>query len=121
MPSTNNLLLQSLNLLSQQITKIQGEEIYGKTGAMEPSMRELIGLLSGVKLLPGVSKETSELAESLIPFFSEYGKACFPRTELTDLGFRVSDRGAGNINIEEEEEANIQEEEEAEIDANTEA
>lgn len=97
-------MLQSLNLLSQQLAKIAGEEIYQVTSCMNPEERELIGLLAAIPKLPGVTQVQGKTCRDLIPFFSEIGKARWPRTELTDLGLRVGDRGIGKITMEEQEE-----------------
>jgi hypothetical protein len=86
-----------LNLLSQQLAGLKGEEIYQLTSCLNAEEREFIGVLRAIQVLPGIDVATAKKCEELIPFFLEIGKSKWPRTELTDLGLRVGNRFRGTI------------------------
>lgn len=89
---SSDFYIQGMNLLSQQLSQMQGEEIYNLTSCMNQEERDIVGILTALKKLPQVTPEQKKLVDTIIPFFSELGKARWVRTELTDLGLRVGNR-----------------------------
>jgi hypothetical protein len=91
---STDFFVQSTNLLAQQLAHLNGEEIYQLTSCMAPDIRELIGVLEGLKLVAPQSKVP---IDKLLPLISMIGKAKWERSELTDLGLRVGQRNTDTV------------------------
>jgi hypothetical protein len=91
---SSDFFIQSTNLLAQQLSALKGEEIYTATACMDSEIRELIGVLEGIKAVaPNVQKPINKF----LPLICMIGKAKWIRSELTDLGLRVGQKNFDEI------------------------
>ena len=85
----DTFLLQAIKLLSQRVAVI--EPTYNLTACLNPAERELIGYLKAYMVFFPEDKEFNTwLKEKVIPMLVQIGISKWPRTELTDLGLRIS-------------------------------
>jgi len=61
---------------------------------MDPEIRELIGVLAGVKV---IIPNTAKAIDKIFPLLSMIGKAKWVRSELTDLGLRVGQKNYDEV------------------------
>lgn len=102
------LLLQAIKLLSMRVAII--EPFYHETACINPAEREIIGYAKAYIELFGESDPVSiMLEEYFIPALKKIGIAKWPRLELTDLGFAISDKDTTTVDISEEEPLVIEE------------
>lgn len=92
------LLLQAIKLLSQRLAILQ--PFYSKTSCMHPQERETLGYCYAYIEMFGTEDPLSTLLESLfIPALRKIGIAKWPRLELTDLGFGISNKDSEEVDI----------------------
>lgn len=95
------LLLQAIKLLSMRVAIL--EPFYHETACLNPAEREIIGYAEAYIELFGENDPLSiMLRVSFIPALKKIGVAKWPRLELTDLGFAISDRDTETEDISEE-------------------
>lgn len=98
----DSLLLQTIKLLSQRLAML--EPFFNKTACLNPEERELIGYCAAYcEMFKDSDPEFIEyLQQKVIPALTKIGIARWPRTELTDLGLRISNRDEETITLDEE-------------------
>jgi len=91
------LLLQTVKLLSQRLAII--EPFFNQTSCLHPEEREIIGYSQAYIEMFGKNDFSKFLEEQAIPALQKIGIARWPRTELTDLGLRISNRDTKTIDM----------------------
>lgn len=86
MSSQRNDLFRELRLLSMRVAKMNDD--LHESACLSPEVREFIGFLNGYK---EAFKDNS--FEMFKTFFLIYGRFMWKRTELSDLGFMLGERG----------------------------
>lgn len=102
----DSLLLQIHQLLSQRLSKI--EPFLRDTACLHPEEREITGYIEAYIRMFGKKNPFSEfLLNQAKPAIEAIGMSKWQRTELTDLGLRISDKETGKTetvpSVEEEE------------------
>lgn len=105
----DSLFMQTVKLLAQRLGVL--DEFYTETACLHPSERELVGYCFAYMTLFGEKDEFSVfLKDFAVPALKKIGISRWPRTEMTDLGLRISDRDEESITLvsaEEEEEEEV--------------
>ena len=99
MSSRDNLLIQTIKLLSQRVAML--EPFFNITACLNPEERQLIGYCEAYRIMFGdQDKEFSQfLQEKAIPMLEKIGISRWPRTELTDLGLKISNKDEEEVSL----------------------
>lgn len=102
MPKVDSLLMQAIKLLSMRVAIL--EPFYSATSCMHVDERELIGYMASYIEMFGEDNELSLIFKHIfIPAVRKIGIARWPRLELTDLGFAISNKDSAEYDISSEE------------------
>lgn len=93
----DSLLLQTVKLLSQRLAII--EPFFNETSCLHPEEREVIGYCQAYIEMFGKDTFTRFLKKRAIPALQKIGIARWPRTELTDLGLRISNKDTESVDM----------------------
>jgi len=94
----DTLLLQAIKLLSQRLAII--EPFFNETACLHPEERETVGYCEAYIMMFGEEDKFAEwLKEKAIPALQKIGISRWPRTELTDLGLRISNKDTEEVDI----------------------
>jgi hypothetical protein len=99
-----DFLSQQTSLFSQRIVEKEQERIFAQTACMSPEIRQLIGLLEGVKK---IKPQYSAKINKVMPLLEMMGKTSWQRTEVTDLGFKAGKDDSNQIDDTDIEEENF--------------
>jgi len=92
------LLLQAIKLLSQRLAMI--EPFFNKTACLHPQEREIVGYCEAYRTIFGKGDDFAKfLKDKAMPALQQIGISRWPRTELTDLGLRISNRDTESVDI----------------------
>lgn len=101
MVKQNDFMLYAQKLLSQKVAKF--DKFLSLTACLNIEERELIGYCRAFTKLFPANKEFNEFLEKkIIPAFVVIGQSKWFRSELTDLGFKLSDKNTKSERIIEE-------------------
>ena len=94
----DSLLLQTIKLLSQRLAMI--EPFFNQTACLHPEEREIIGYCEAYIEMFGEKDEFARfLKDKAIPALQKIGISRWPRTELTDLGLRISNKDMQDVEL----------------------
>lgn len=94
----DSLLLQTVKLLSQRLAAI--EPFFNQTACLHAEEREIIGYCEAYVTLFGKKDEFARyLKDKVMPALQKIGISRWPRTELTDLGLRISNKDTEDVDI----------------------
>ena len=94
----DSLLLQTIKLLSQRLAII--EPFFNQTACLHPQEREIVGYCEAYIEIFGDNDNFSKfLKEKAIPALQKIGISRWHRTELTDLGLRISNKDMQDVEL----------------------
>ena len=94
----DTLLLQTIKLLSQRLAIL--EPFFNQTACLHPQEREIVGYCEAYRTIFGSKDNFAKfLKDKAIPALQKIGISRWPRTELTDLGLRISNKDTETVDI----------------------
>lgn len=94
----DSLLLQTIKLLSQRLAII--EPFFNQTACLHPEEREIVGYCQAyIEMFGDKDNFAKFLKTKAIPALQKIGISRWPRTELTDLGLRISNKDTEEVDI----------------------